>query len=100
VLSDTTTVVASERPARLELEARVRPLLVSRVVLRLQPDGDGTLVELDERVTGGLLAAVAPLPPWPQLLAARNRESLRRLRWAAEVGARTNRGPAVSSTRS
>jgi len=100
VLSDTTVVVASERPARLELEARVRPLLVSRVVLRLESDGDGTLVHLDERATGGLLAPVLLLPPWPQLLGARNRETLRRLRWHAEVGGRTNRGLSVSSVRS
>jgi polyketide cyclase/dehydrase/lipid transport protein len=100
ILSDTTTVVASEPPRLLELEARVRPLLVSRVLLRLERDGEGTLVRLEERPAGGILDPLLRLPPWVQLLAARNRASLRRLRWAAEVGGRTHEGASVSPTRS
>ena len=91
VLPDTTTVMACERDRRLELEVRVRPLLVSRVVLSLDPEASGTLVRMDERPTGGLLRL--PLLAWPseELLSARNMASLRRLRWLAEVGARTAR---------
>jgi uncharacterized protein YndB with AHSA1/START domain len=84
VLHDTTSVISSDPPRRLELEARVRPLLVSRVVLMLEPDGAGTLVRMEEQATGGLLELPARLPPSPQLLRARNLEALRRLRWLAE----------------
>jgi uncharacterized protein YndB with AHSA1/START domain len=83
-LSDTTRVIASDPPRRLELEARVRPLLVSRVVLTLEPEDAGTLVRMDEEPTGGLLELALRLPPGPQLLQARNLEALRRLRWIAE----------------
>jgi uncharacterized protein YndB with AHSA1/START domain len=84
VVHDTTSVIASDPPRRLELEARVRPLLVSRVVLTLQPDAGGTLVRMEEEATGGLLELAMRLPPSPQLLQARNAEALRRLRWLAE----------------
>jgi uncharacterized protein YndB with AHSA1/START domain len=84
VVHDTTTVIASDPPRRLELEARVRPLLVSRVVLTLEPDGAGTLVRMEEQATGGLLELAARLPPSPQVLRSRNAEALRRLRWLAE----------------
>lgn len=86
-LSDTTTVIASDPPRRLELEVRVRPLLVSRVVFTLEPDGDGTLVTMTEQPAGGLLELALRLPPGQKLLEARNRETLRRLRWIAESAA-------------
>jgi uncharacterized protein YndB with AHSA1/START domain len=80
VVHDTTQVTLSEPPRRLQLEARVRPLLVADVELRLEPDGDGgTRVWMDERVTGGLLAPVLRLPVFAPLLRLRNREALRRL---------------------
>jgi uncharacterized protein YndB with AHSA1/START domain len=84
VIHDTTSVIACDPPRRLELEARVRPLLVSRVVFTLEPDGAGTLVRMEEQPTGGLLELPTRLPPSPQLLEARNLETLRRLRWLAE----------------
>jgi uncharacterized protein YndB with AHSA1/START domain len=83
-VSDTTSVTASDPPRRLELEARVRPLLVTRIVLTLEPESGGTHVHMDEQATGGLLEAAVRLPPGPQLLEARNLEALRRLRWLAE----------------
>jgi uncharacterized protein YndB with AHSA1/START domain len=81
---DTTQVIRSDPPRRLELEARVRPLLVARVVLTLHPDGAGTRVEMEEVPTGGLLAPVLRRPPFPQVIRARNAESLRRLQAIAE----------------
>jgi uncharacterized protein YndB with AHSA1/START domain len=84
VIHDTTSVIACDPPRRLELEARVRPLLVSRVVFALEPDGAGTLVRMEEQPTGGLLELPTRLPPSPRLLEARNLETLRRLRWLAE----------------
>ena len=71
-------------PRRLELEARVRPLLVARVVLTLRPDGDGTRVRMEEEPTGGLARALLGLPPFPAAIRARNTESLRRLKAMAE----------------
>jgi uncharacterized protein YndB with AHSA1/START domain len=87
VISDTTSVLVCDPPRRLELEARVRPLLVSRVVLTLTAEPGGTRVRMEEHATGGLLGVPAQLPPSPQVLQARNTEALRRLRWIAEVGA-------------
>jgi uncharacterized protein YndB with AHSA1/START domain len=81
---DTTQVVAADPPRRLELEARVRPLLVARIVLTLSPEGEGTRVEMEERPTGGLMGPVLRRPPLPRAIRARNEESLRRLKAIAE----------------
>jgi uncharacterized protein YndB with AHSA1/START domain len=83
---DTTQVMSAEPPRRLELEVRVRPLLVARVRLTLHPDGAGTRVAMEELPTGGLLGAVLRRPPFPGLIRARNEESLRRLKAIAEDG--------------
>jgi len=89
VLSDTTTVLESEPPHRLKLEARVRPLLVAHVTLSLEPEPGGTRVRMEEAPVGGVLAPGLHLPPWPAFVGGRNLESLRRLRWLAETaGAR------------
>jgi hypothetical protein len=85
VITDTTSVLRSEPPRLLELEARVRPLLVARVLLTIEPDGDGSRVTMDERSTGGLLAPLMRLPGAGALIRARNKESLRRLRRSAET---------------
>jgi uncharacterized protein YndB with AHSA1/START domain len=87
VLSDTSSVIAADPPRRLELEARVRPLLVSRVVFTLEPEDGRTFVRMQEEATGGLLEPATRVPPAPQLLEARNLEALRRLRWIAEARA-------------
>jgi uncharacterized protein YndB with AHSA1/START domain len=86
LLRDTTSVIASEPPARLVLEARARPLAVARVDIRLEPEDGGTRIVLDERPTGGLAGA---LPSWMTEpgMALRNRETVRRLRRLAEIGA-------------
>ena len=84
-LRDTTRVLRSEPPLRLELESRARPLLVARVTLSLQPEDGGTRVRMDEVPTGGLLELPMRLPPFTQLTRVRNRESLRRLRRLAEA---------------
>jgi uncharacterized protein YndB with AHSA1/START domain len=80
VISDTTTVLVSEPPRRLVLEARVRPLLIARVELTVEADGGGTRVTMDEQAVGGLLAPLMRLPGAGLLIRARNLESLRRLR--------------------
>ena len=52
LISDTTTVLRSEPPRRIELEARVRPLLVARVIVTIEPEGDGSRVVMEEHATG------------------------------------------------
>ena len=84
VITDTTSVVRSDPPRLLELEARVRPLLVAHVLLTIEPEGDGSRVTLDEWSTGGLFAPLMRLPGAGTLIRARNKESLRRLRERAE----------------
>ena len=81
---DTTQVLAADPPRRLELEARVRPLLVARVVITLRPEGDGTRVRMEEVATGGLARSVLERSPFPAAIRARNTESLRRLKAIAE----------------
>lgn len=91
-LRDTTEVLVCRPPHRLELEVRVRPLLVARVVLSLQPEAGGARVWMDEIPTGGALAMPLRVPPGPQAIRARNLESLRRLRRLADERARAG-GP-------
>ena len=82
-LKDSTTVIASNRPRQLVIEARFRPLMVAKVELRLRPRGRGTHVTMVEYPIGGLVAKVHN-PLIDRALWARNAESLRRLRRLAE----------------
>ena len=79
-LSDTTTVVAADPPRRLELDARVRPFLVARVVVSISPEPGGSEVTIDEIPTGGLLELPLRLLPAGPFVRLRNLELLRRLR--------------------
>lgn len=85
LIKDTTEVLESERPARLVLDARARPVVVSRVDIRVRPESGGSRVELEEHPTGGIVA-VLPRRLSDLLLHVRNQESLRRLKWLAEMG--------------
>jgi uncharacterized protein YndB with AHSA1/START domain len=82
-LPDNTEVLASRRPRRLVLEARIRPFAVNKVEMRLRSRGAGTLVTMIEYPTGGLAKLVAN-PLMDLLLHIRNGEALRRLRRLAE----------------
>src|SRR4051812_48506624 len=84
-IRDTTTVVASDPPRRLQLEARARPLAVVNVEVTLGPVAGGTEIVIVEHVIGGLAAAL-PAGLNEVLIRLRNRESVRRLRWLAEIG--------------
>ena len=99
VIHDTTTVIACEPPRRLVLEARARPLAVVKVEVTLEPVAGGTEIVIVEHVIGGL-AAARPAPLNEVLIRVRNHESVRRLRWLAEIGdhLRTSRA-AVSEER-
>ena len=82
-LHDTTAVVSATRPRTILLEARLRPLIVSKVEFRLFPRRGGTRVVLVEHATGGL-ARLVPAPLLDPALWLRNAEALRRIRRLAE----------------
>jgi hypothetical protein len=93
-LQDTTSVISSERPGRMRLEARVRPLVIATVDLTIEPHVDGSIVSMEERVVGGLARHV---PGWVNDAAfrRRNRASLSRLR-AIVLGRTSSASPAAS----
>jgi uncharacterized protein YndB with AHSA1/START domain len=75
---DHTEVVASERPRRLQLRAKARPLGTATVIMEMVPEDDGTTVRMVERPDG----VYSPLSLNPFVHAftkVRNAESLRRL---------------------
>jgi uncharacterized protein YndB with AHSA1/START domain len=78
-VDDNTEVLESEPPRRLVLQARARPLGTARVVLELEPDGEGrTRVRMIEE-PGDLLSRLVHNPLFDWLLAKRNELSLGRL---------------------
>jgi uncharacterized protein YndB with AHSA1/START domain len=84
VLNDGTSVRACERPGRLELVVRARPLTQALVKLRLQDDAGGTRVEMDEHPLDRRSRLLFFNPLTEPLLRLRNAESLRRLKALAE----------------
>ena len=87
LLSDTTSVEAVEEPRMLQLRARAWPTGEGRIVIRVEPEGDGTLVSIEEWASSGPAAKVPQAlldPP----LHARNAEALKRLAYLAESRAR------------
>ena len=82
---DHTSVEESQRPRRLVLRAKFRPMGIARIALDLEPEGRGTRVRMREHPLGGPMARI-----WNRaadaLVHARNVESLRRLKSLAERG--------------
>jgi uncharacterized protein YndB with AHSA1/START domain len=78
LIEDTTKVLEIERPHRLVLEARVRPIGVARVTFTVAPRGDRTAVTMTEKTVSGP-AKVLDNVVTDALLHARNAESLNRL---------------------
>jgi uncharacterized protein YndB with AHSA1/START domain len=78
-LHDTTSVVSSDPPRRMLLEARVRPLLVATVELAITPHATGCTVRMEERLVGGIARG---LPRWitGPLIRRRNGASLQQLK--------------------
>jgi Polyketide cyclase / dehydrase and lipid transport len=78
-LQDMTSVISAERPSRMRLEARVRPLVIATVDLAINPHADGSLVSMEERVVGGIARHA---PGWLNhaVFRRRNTASLGRLR--------------------
>lgn len=82
-VKDTTSVIDSKRPRRLELEVRTRPWLVARVELDLTVAEGGTRVRMTEVPTGGIAGRIAP-PLVDLVNRGRVPEALRRLKRLAE----------------
>lgn len=82
-ISDVTAVVECEAPSRLVLQGRAWPFGEVYIELLVEDDGGGSLVRMREAPSYGAARVVDnPLQRW--LLAARNRESLARLRAVVE----------------
>lgn len=77
-LRDHTVSLAAERPRRLQLRAKGRPLGTAKVTLTMTPKDGGTLVRMTENPDG--YTALLSYNPLVQLLVlGRNAESLMRL---------------------
>jgi uncharacterized protein YndB with AHSA1/START domain len=77
-IRDHTEVVDAQRPVRLQLRAKARPLGTATVTMELLPDDDGTTVRMIEH-PDGLYAPLRLNPFVHALTKVRNAESLRRL---------------------
>lgn len=85
-VTDTTTVMHVEPPLRIEMEARVRPMVVAHVSLTIAPAAGGSLVRMQETIAGGMAKPFAAL--LDPLVHRRNARGLRRLEMlAAEISA-------------
>jgi uncharacterized protein YndB with AHSA1/START domain len=84
-VKDNTKVIAVDRPHRLKIHARARPLGTACVELVMEPRADGTQITMYE-TAGDTLSRLLmnPLTDW--LIHLRNVESLRRLKRIAETG--------------
>lgn len=93
LLDDETLVLEVEPGIRLRLRARTRPLGEAWVEFTLEPLGTGTRIEMREDVASGPVR-LAPKPVRQRAVAARNRETVRRLALLAE----RNEHPDATST--
>jgi uncharacterized protein YndB with AHSA1/START domain len=83
IINDDTEVLDCVPESLLELRARAWPSGEALVTVRLEAQGAGTRVQLEEDLASGP-ARMVPKPLRAPALAWRNRESLRRLAWLAE----------------
>jgi uncharacterized protein YndB with AHSA1/START domain len=83
VVNDETTVLESDRPRLLRLQAKGRPAGEATVELRIEPAGNGSKITIAEDVTHGP-GSYLPKALRQPLIALRNTETLRRLGYMAE----------------
>src|SRR5919205_1282968 len=83
VLNDETTVLESEAPHLLRLQAKGRPAGEATVELRIEPAGNGSKITIAEDVTRGP-GSYLPKALRQPAIALRNTETLRRLGYMAE----------------
>jgi uncharacterized protein YndB with AHSA1/START domain len=77
-IRDVTSVLESDRPKSLVLQAKVRPLGSARIELTLSPSAGGTEVEMTEEPSAPFVARMARRLFDP-VIYVRNGEALRRL---------------------
>jgi uncharacterized protein YndB with AHSA1/START domain len=82
-IADSTAVVEYEPPRRLVLQGRAFPFGEAYIDITVEADGTGSVVHMGEAPSYGP-ARVLDNPLQRRLLAARNKESLARLRDVAE----------------
>lgn len=87
MLDDETEVLESERPHHLVLQARGRPFGEARVSVEVAPTSGGSVITIREDATHGP-GRLMPKPLRQLAIVPRNRESLQRLAYLAERGAR------------
>lgn len=87
LLDDVTTVKTSVPARELVLHGKARPLGEVAIRLVLEPRPVGCLVVIEEDAIGGPMTSL-PAPVRAALIRPRNVESLRRLAYLAEGGAR------------
>jgi uncharacterized protein YndB with AHSA1/START domain len=90
VIDDTTEVIEIQPDQRIVLEARGWPVGTARVEIRVESDGNGSLVSIAEDVSSGP-AQLVPQPIRVAAMDVRNKETLRRLAYLAE--GRADRSP-------
>jgi uncharacterized protein YndB with AHSA1/START domain len=85
-IDDSTTALEAERPHKLSLKVRARPIFQGIVRFRLLPTKAGTELVLEEEPVGPLRLAAPLLKP---LIVARNAKSLDKLRELVEARSST-----------
>jgi len=88
LLDDETVVLESQLPDRLVLQAKGWPVGEATVEVRVDAWGAGSMITIAEDATRGP-GRFVPYPVRQPILAWRNRETLRRLAFLAEGGARS-----------
>jgi uncharacterized protein YndB with AHSA1/START domain len=83
VTNDETVVLECEPPRRLKMQAKGRPAGEATVDVRIERQGDRSVVTIVEDVTKGPATRI-PEQARQRLIAARNKETLRRLAYIAE----------------
>jgi uncharacterized protein YndB with AHSA1/START domain len=98
VTNDETVSLESEPPWRLKLQAKGWPAGEATIELRIERQGDKSLVTMIEDATKGP-GTLVPKPVRQAVLAPRNQESLRRLAYIAERRSdpHSNGGPSAGS---
>lgn len=92
LINDETTVERVDVPHEIQLRASAWPAGEADVTIQAQPEGDKTLVTIYEQAVSGP-AKIIPRPVEDFMLNQRNVETLKRLSFLAESGARSAGGP-------
>jgi uncharacterized protein YndB with AHSA1/START domain len=92
LISDRTESERCEPPRLLQLKVAAWPAGAGRVLITCEPEGEQTRVTMYETSVSGP-AKLIPKPLEALALRLRNKETLQRLAYLAESGARSKNGP-------